>query len=70
MNYAEIIFKAMRPDTEYDPGELSEMTHISRPDVNRCLKMLNRGGVIKNTHYDRYMRNRKYKSKQAQLKGL
>lgn len=68
MSYANRILTAMRYNREYSPVELAAMTHIDLREISRLLKMGVRGGVIECAQNDRFIKNRRYKSKQRELR--
>jgi hypothetical protein len=67
MAYIDTILQAMRYGQEYSPAELGSLTHINADEIRKALKLLAQGGVIECTHHDRFIRNRKYTTKQRGL---
>ena len=70
MSYTKAVFQAMKNDIEYDLKSLCSITKIDSQAIKQCLSLLVKGGVVEQTKSGRFVRDRKYKSRQAQLKGL
>jgi len=66
-NYAERIFSAMKPGIQYSPESISEITHIDQREVNRIFKMLVSGMVVEELTGERFIRNRRFATKQLGL---
>lgn len=64
MSYTKRVLAAI-PD-KYDIGaeEIQNKTHLDMKSIRIILLMLERSGMIERTKNDRYVKNRKYKSKQ------
>lgn len=67
MAYIDNVLTAMRFDQEYSPGDLAAICHVPEDEIKRALRLLAKGGVIECTVNDRFVRNRKYKTKQRNL---
>jgi len=67
MSYINTIMTAMRPKCVYRPADLAESTHIPVKDVSRCLKMLEKGGMVESTNTEEYRRKKLYTTKQKSL---
>lgn len=68
MSYSRTILTAMKADKQYSPVELSCMTGISEDSTQQVLNTLVKGGVIEYVSKDRFRKNKKYKTKQRDLK--
>lgn len=67
MNYTDRVFKVMREGHEYSPGELAGTLHIPRDATLQILNMLAKNNLVEQTVSHRFIKNRKFKTKQ---KGL
>lgn len=68
MSYVNRILSAMRYNQEYTPDEVAAITHVDRYETSKALKLLAQGGLIETVRTDRFIKNRKYKSKQRELR--
>tara|TARA_R110002072_G_scaffold273116_1_gene433452 strand:- start:299 stop:508 length:210 start_codon:yes stop_codon:yes gene_type:complete len=62
------VFASMKFGKEYSPVEIAGVTHISEDAVSKALKILEGAGMIEKTQHDRFLKNRKYTSRQRSLR--
>jgi len=68
MSYIARVLQAMNYELEYSPGDIAVITHLQEQDAAKCLHELAKGGMVECVCMDRYRKNRKYKTKQQQLR--
>lgn len=62
------VFASMRFGKEYTPVEIAQAAHISEDAVSKALKLLESAGMIEKTQNNRFLKNRKYTSRQRSLR--
>jgi DNA-binding IclR family transcriptional regulator len=67
MNYTDRVFTAMREGKEYSPDELASTCHIPRDSASQILNMLTKHNMIEQTAGGRFIKDRKFKTKQRGL---
>lgn len=67
MSYTSRVLTAMNAGRIYSASDIAARTKISLDEVVRALNLLVKGGVIEMTQKDRFIKNRRYKSKQSQF---
>lgn len=67
MSYLDRVISAMPFDREVSPDDVAAIAKIDRKEVSRCLKLLEQGGVVECVATDRFVKNRRYKSRQRAL---
>jgi len=67
MNYTDKVFMAMREGREYSPDEIASISHIPRDAVSQILNMLAKHNMVEQTVGGRFIKDRKFKTKQRGL---
>lgn len=67
MSSADVVFKSMRPGVAYTRQDLSTMCKIDVDTVSYILKELTKAGLIDEDPPTKYVRGKKYTTRQGQL---
>lgn len=67
MSRIKKVLEAMPFDQAGSPDDIAVITKMESRDVSDCMKLLEQGGLIECVNMSRYIKNRKYMSRQRSL---